>query len=206
MLRSVLGVATVGLLVGAAAAGAQNLATNGGFAVADGIDGWSVVPTPYLTAEWSALDHANDAGSGSLLGTNTAPGTANLAIVSCVDSIADGVPYQFSGFARVSSGQDATGSAHLYFYWYDNPSCAGTQTAVEDTAYVTGGDSWIYMSTHAVVAPAGTKSAWLALDVSKSSATAGTFLASFDDLDFRATLFHDGFESGELSYWSMTMP
>jgi hypothetical protein len=181
---------------------AQNLATNGDFDT--DIAGWAEVPSPNLAVEWSSLDHRGNGGSGSLLATNTAPGSANLAVVSCVSPVTVGQIYQYSGFVRVPTGQTGSGGVDVFFYWYDGLNCGGTQTLVDALAAVGAGDHWNYVSTVPAAAPAGTKSAWLAFSVAKGTSTPSTLAAYVDGMDFRVTLFHDGFESASTLYWSST--
>ena len=197
-----IGLAVVVLLIAAnPCAEAQNLIVNGNFD--SDVSGWTPLGAS-LSAEWDPSDYAGSPSSGSLLGTNDSPTSANLSVVSCVDSISGGQPYQYTGWIKTPSGQTVTGLFRLYWYWYPLASCAGAQTLAASTPYMTSADDWIYVSTDSEIAPPGTMSAWLVLGIYKTSAVPGTFQVYYDGLDFRHTgiNFADGFESGDISEWS----
>jgi hypothetical protein len=54
-------------------------------------------------------------------------------------------------------------------------------------------------------APSGTQSARLRLTVLKNEGS-GTLQAHFDRVVFQSLIFGDGFESGDTTAWSITVP
>ncbi len=201
-MKASIGLAVVVLLIAAnPCTEAQNLIVNGNFD--SDISGWTPLGAS-LSADWDPSDYDGSPNSGSLLGTNDWPSSANFAVVSCVDSISDGQPYQYTGWIKTPLGQTVTGLFQLTWYWYSLPSCAGTQTLAASTPYMTSADDWTYVSTDSEIAPAGTMSAYLVLRVYKTSAVPGTFQVYYDGLDFRDTsiIFADGFETGDTTAWS----
>ncbi len=97
------------------------------------------------------------------------------------------------------------GLVYLHWYWYAGAACSGTQTSLPNSAYVTDADEWQFLSTGMNTAPAGTQSAWVVLGVYKTDPDPGTFQGNFDKLNFRETLFADGFEDGTTGAWSGTV-
>ena len=198
MLGRLLGVAALSLVAFAAGAPAQNLAPNAEFD--DNIDGWEEVPDAFLAIDWSSVDRTGDATSGSLLGTNSDSSSANLGFYSCVNSISEGESYQYSAFAFVPESQSGLGGVLLALYWWDGLGCSGTQTLEDNSPSAVAGDGWIYLSADPSEAPDGTVSAQLAISIDKGAG--GTLAGHFDSVDFRVTLFRDGFESRDRAYWS----
>ena len=198
MLGRLVGVAALSLVTFAAGATAQNLATNGEFD--DNVDGWEEIPSEDFDVDWSDVDRRANPSSGSLLATNTDTNSANLALVSCVNSISAGSSYQYSGYAFVPEDQTGLGGVYFTLYWWDGFGCSGTQTIAGNSPSASAGEGWVYLSVDPAFAPQGTQSAWLGIAVSKG--TGGTLAGHFDSMDFRVTLFRDGFEGDETGYWS----
>lgn len=202
MRRSAWVVASLLIVVPAWSVIAQNLAANGEFGT--DILGWTPLDSN-LSAQWSPSDHAGNPGSGSLLAINSAPVAASLAVVSCVDTIPDDQRYRYTGWIDVPQGQGVTGHAKLWWYWYDFPSCSGTQVLAGSTSIVVGTNGWQAFGTPWEAAPPGTASAWLVLGIYKTDPAPGSFQASFDGLVFNGDrIFVDGFESGGAGVWSST--
>jgi hypothetical protein len=204
-MKTVLGLAIVGFFIAAApCALAQNLIANPDFD--SDVSGWNPLGEN-LTIEWSASDYDGNPSSGSLLGTNTAAPSANLAVDQCVGSITPGESYRFAGWVKAPSGQTSTGIVQMYWYWRSSPSCGGTQTLAQSTSWANEADDWTYLSTNTEIAPEGAVSAQVALSIYKTSPVPGTFQAFYDGIDFRKTgIFSDGFELGTTQLWSATVP
>jgi hypothetical protein len=185
--------------------GAQNLLDNGDFD--SDVSGWAALGAD-LSIVWDPEDHAADPGSGSLYSVNNAPAAGNFAIVSCVDSIPDGLPYQVSGWVKLPSGQPVDGRTELFWYWYDAPSCSGSQTSQPGTSAITVAEDWTFLQSSAEVAPPGTMSAWVVLLNNKNDADPGALQISFDGISFHdaSEIFSDGFESGTTSAWTSVVP
>lgn len=195
--RWVAAVTLVALLF-ASATSAQNLAENPEFDV--NVDGWQEIPDESMTVDWSDLDRNGDQDSGSLRGLNSDTNAANLGIVSCVDSISEGESYQYSAFLYMATGQSGIGDISLAFYWYDGLACSGDQLVGGFSNSVGAASQWLYVSVDPALAPPAAQSAGLAITINKS--IGGTLAGHADGVDFRATLFRDGFESAGDDYWS----
>ena len=183
----------------------QNLIDNGDFD-AD-VSGW-IATGPDLSIEWDPSDYSGSPSSGSLLATNSHASAAYYAAWSCVNSVSEGKSYTLSGWIKKPSGQTASGTAKIYWYWRSSPSCGGTQTISQSTPSVSDADQWTYVSTASEAAPEGAMSAQVVVYISKTTVTPGTSQAYFDGLDFRVkgSIFIDGFESGDTSAWSSAVP
>ena len=201
MLGRLVGVAALSLVAFAAGAPAQNLAENGEFD--DNVDGWEEVPDPFFEIDWNDIDRNSNPSSGSLIAMNTDTNAANLALVSCVNSISEGSSYQYSGYAFVPTAQTGFGGVDFTLYWWDGLGCSGSQLLAGSSPSASAGEGWVYLSVDPAIAPPGTESAWLTVAVSKG--TGGTLAAHADSMDFRATLFRDGFEGDETGYWSFAV-
>jgi hypothetical protein len=185
----------------AAAASGQNLAANPEFDV--NVDGWGEFPDPSLTVDWSALDRNANPGSGSLRGLNSDSNAANLGVVSCVDSISEGESYQYSAFLRLPAGQSGSGDISLALYWYDGFACSGGALVGGFSNAVGAANQWFYVAVDPAVAPSGAVSAVLAVGINKG--IGGTLAGHVDGVDFRVTLFRDGFESAGGDNWSFSI-
>ena len=197
--------ATLGLvvLISSPCAVAQNLAVNGEFDT--DVSGWTPLGADFTT-EWDPSDHNASPVSGSLLATNTSPLNASLAVVYCVNSIPDDQQYRFRGWVNVLPGQTASGQFEIWWDWFDNPSCVGTQVLAGATPIMTSTSGWEFVDTGWEAAPPGTMSAWLVLGNHKNVAGPGSFQTYYDGLDFRGDrIFVDGFESGNTDVWSNTV-
>jgi len=167
------------LAVAGAAAATPNLITNPNFNA--GISDWSGDPG---TLAWSAGDH-------SLRVTNlSAPSLTTLAAAQqCITGIDDGSAYTLKADAFVPSGQKRHGGAHARIYWYAGATCNGAVLGSPfASAFITSFDSWI-QSKDSFVAPAGAKSASIALGVQQYKADPGEdptkhFTAKWDSVWF----------------------
>lgn len=183
---------------------AQNLVDNGDF----DLDVSSWTPISVVDFQWEPLDSQSDPSSGSGLAANTGNAGSNSGITQCIESIEAGRSYELSAWLDISPSQSGEGNAKLFVWWRDEPGCTGTQSTALATPYTVTTSGWELRSAPAEVAPAGTVSATLYLNVVKSSMVADTFYVSFDDIDLRieGSLFFDGFESSDTSAWSAVTP
>lgn len=163
-------------------------------------------PSYQATLGWDPLDADGDLSSGSALVTCTAdsPNDSNGAY-QCIAGLSGDVFYHFAADILTPSGQSETGHAHLLVQWYSEPDCTG-QLGVFSTYGFPSTTADVWLTDHGVdLAPSGTQTARLRLSVWKNEA-GGTLDAHFDNVVFEAWIFVDGFDSGDTSVWSSTVP
>jgi hypothetical protein len=199
-------VALLGIGVGVLAtpmAAAQNLVVNGDFD--NDVDGWTELSIPL---SWDPTsDYQNSPESGSALIVNAGPGS-NSGAVQCINGIVAGEAYELSAWLRAPTGQSGQGNGGVFVWWYVVPNCGGSQTAGPVTGYITTSDSWVEVVAPIEEAPPGTQSAIVYLNNKKTSSTSEEYRVSFDHVLFTAggVIFADGFEAGDTSAWSATVP
>ncbi|MEP7288598.1 MAG: Ig domain-containing protein [Chloroflexota bacterium] len=145
------------------------------------VTGWT--PFTFITADWAIFDADGSGNSGSLVVTNSGAGLLNSGAVQCITGITPGVAYTYGGKFRVSSGQTASGFNGIVISWFTGANCTGNQTSGPGVTGATSFNAWTVGSVSSTVAPAGTASAWLYLNVGKD-VIGGTYAAYFDDLYF----------------------
>jgi len=181
----------------------QNLVFNPTFDT--DVAGWSAEGTSSIV--WDSLDADGNPASGSALVTNLST-TANdsTGARQCVDGLTEATFYRFAADILVPGGQSETGHAHLLAQWYGGPGCGGGQVGLVDTFGISTStpDVW-YTDSVTAEAPAGTQSARLRLSIWKNEES-GTLVAHFDNVEFANQIFSDGFESGDTTAWSATVP
>jgi len=183
---------------------AQNLVVNPDFDT--DVVGWS--PFYDIDFIWDPLDYQGDPSSGSGFAASTdAPGS-NSGIVQCVEPIVAGEAYGLSGWLNVSPSQAGDGYVGLFVWWRDGAGCTGTQTNALVTPYVASTTGWEQQTAAPEVAPAGTVSATLYLNITKSSPLGVDYYVYFDGIDLHpaGSVFSDGFETGDTSRWSTAVP
>lgn len=168
-------------LLGSSEAFAANLLDNATFdQAADGYKGYNPV-----TSEWKAKDADDVAASGSLLVTNPTIGM-NSGAIRCVTSVAAGESYDLAGRILVPSGQTKKGSIGIFITWFAGPGCTGSQLGTGNSTFanITVNDTWQGVRSLAKVAPAGTVSARVYLNVYNDATAVGPLAGYFDDLYF----------------------
>lgn len=194
---------SVGILVVAPVAWAQNLVFNPDFNT--DVTGWT--PSTTGTIEWSPLDAEGNPASGSALVTNRSTTAQDgTGPRQCIDGIDAGFFYLLAADVLVPSGQSETGYAELLVQWYDTPGCGGGLVGLNTTPGLSTStpDAW-YLDAGVFRAPTGTQSARLRLTVAKIE-DYGTLQAHFDNVLLGLAIFGDGFESGDTTAWSHTVP
>jgi hypothetical protein len=180
----------------------QNLVANPQFD--SDVSDWATNATASI--EWSPADADGSPSSGSALVTNLST-TANdsTGAYQCVDGIMGEAPYRVAAEVMVPGGQVETGFAHLLVQWYSGPGCSGfLDLAVTPGVPTTTPDAWYAIHTFAV-APVGAQSARLRLSIWKNE-DSGMLQSHFDNVELERWIFVDGFESGDTSVWSGTVP
>jgi len=190
-------------VVGGVSAWAQNYVDNPDFDV--GVAGWDVTTEASVT--YSAVDADLDINSGSARVSNTAADAGNgRGMIQCIPvTVAGGGSYEYGGMMYLPTGQDRTGYAGIGLTWYTEAGCSGSIVGDQPRSYQSTFGTW-GAEDDTVVAPSGAVSVRFVAYASKAEA-GGTLIAHFDNLFFRlATLFSDGFESGDTGQWSSATP
>ena len=191
---------TVILISGMATA--QTLVVNGDFDT--NVAGWTELSIP-LSWDGSS-DWQGNPASGSALILNNAAFADNSGAIQCVDGIVAGEVYSLSAWLRVPSGQTGTGAARVFIWYYSEPGCAGTWVGESSTPVMAASDVWIGLSSGDTVAPATAQSVKVYLNNFKYTET-GIYQASYDHVAFTLIgVFADGFESGDTTEWSASVP
>jgi hypothetical protein len=170
-----------------AAASAQNLVQNPGFAT--DLSGWSVSNDENSIASWSNADSDGSATSGSVLITDTSAtaGSLDTPIEQCL-SVLGGASYVLSTRFFFPSGQAASGLAETEILWVSSAStesCSGGYISGNDvnaSSTTEPSDTWIPVSKN-VVAPPGAVRVMLRVGVDRQEET-GMLSANFDDVSF----------------------
>ena len=183
----------LGLCLPTASVCAQNLVVNSGFD--DNLDGWTPFNAFDVTANWSPLDQANSANSGSLLGTLPVQGTfRNPPYASQCIVLSPNRDYDFG--ARVLLPEASTpqfSRSYVSVEVFAATDCNGNATAVAYSPQVMATGAWIDTIAQFNSGPTGV-SAQVVLYV---VAPANTLLQShFDDVFVMQpeVLLRDGFE------------
>jgi len=188
--------------LGGSLAAAQNLVVNGGFE--SDVGSWVALSDSSLA--WDPLDADDDPNSGSALVTNLDPDPVDgTGAVQCIDGLSGEQSYAFSAKARFPSGQTETGRAYLLIQWRSSPGCTG-DVGISESSLVSSSVPDIWLTTsNVVVSPTATQSARLRLSVLKNAA-GGSLDAYFDHVRLEPAVFGDGFESGDVTAWSSSVP
>ena len=184
-------------------AAAQNLVVNGDFD--NDVDGWTELSIPL---SWDPTsDYQNSPASGSALIVNAIP-FGNSGATQCVSGIIGGETYHLSAWLRAPTGQNAEGMAGVFVWWWTGSNCGGSMSIGPATAYIFTSNSWVELVAPSEQAPPGTQSGTVYLNNQNKSSTPGAYSASFDHVLLAASgvIFSDGFESGDTSAWSATVP
>jgi hypothetical protein len=195
-------------VLSAAPALAQNLLVNPGFDDADQLDGWTCT-SDHGVASWSTEDRGGSAISGSMMHDVTA--TSNNRWLGCRQCVpvSAGSSYLVSGWYYWPNDPDVTqdGTPRFSVYFYSDATCttglASGATSNDFPIY----DTWLAFTTSEMTAPAGAVAADIIFLTWQDLAN-DPVRARFDDLAFIPTLpiFSDGFESGDTTFWSNTVP
>jgi len=198
------------LLMAAGPVFSQNLLVNPGFDEPDQLTGWTCVET-FGVASWSAIDSLGLAGSGSMQHDVAAAFDGRyVACRQCVP-VSELWTYVMSGWHFWPDDPDVTqfGSVRWAFGFYNDIACTsslGVSTLKIGSRPPLALATWHQLVTDEVMAPAGSISAWVSFFTYQNTADEPV-RTRLDDLDFSTTtLFQDGFETGDLSEWSASVP
>jgi uncharacterized repeat protein (TIGR01451 family) len=183
---------------------ARNLLTNAHFDCdAVGLNGWTVSDPVEITRSNDDIDGSPISGSAQVmqLGVNTI-----FELGQCVPTTF-GMTYDFSGTLRMDTPSFLSFTRGCEFFAGSSCGSPGSGLATKVNIDLLGdtGGVWIpLMGT--MEAPVGAESAYCTLTFTASSGQ--DFSANLDDLILRpgALMFTDGFESGDVSAWSASVP
>ncbi len=186
----------------AAGAESQNLVSNPAFG--SGIAGWHLVGR-------GALAHNADGAvaPGSLQATGGLAGDATQAVAGqCVSTVSPGQTLQFQARVRVVSGSPAY--CRIAIFESERSDChwIGLGAEVRRTAFSGG---WDLLSGGSLTTAASTRSLEVRLHCANAAGGLQALEVRFDDIaviptGFVAEIFSDGFELGNTSRWSSTVP
>lgn len=181
---------------------AQNQLANPDFD--NDVDWWN--PATYVSLVWSPDDAGGVSWSGSAAVTNAHPGQGQgTGISQCVNTnVIPGATYDFAGAVFIPDGQTRTGNAQIGLRWYDGPDCTGSSVGNQPRRSTATTGSWVHLEALDEVAPPGAVSVLFLAFPSKVEA-GGTLVAHFDQLLLKRAIFYDGFESGDLWWWSTSV-
>lgn len=172
---------------------AQNLVVNPEFF--GNLDGWTPFDAFGVTANWSSLDHANSAESGSLLGTLPPQGTfRNPPYASQCITLSPNRDYDFGAKVLLpQASTPANARAYVAIEVLAGADCAGTATIAAYSPQVLTTGAWTDTTAQVNSGPTGV-SAQVLLYVSAPPAT--LMQSHFDDVFVMQpeVLLRDGFE------------
>ncbi|MGB5160801.1 MAG: hypothetical protein WBP10_13035 [Thermoanaerobaculia bacterium] len=194
-------------LVMAGPAMTQNLLVNPGFDVSDQLAGWTCTTNNGVTT-WSPDDRLVSPTSGSMQNDVTATDdNRNVRCSQCVP-----VNEQFGYIASTwffwpdDADVSQQGSTRISFVFYSDADCTviAGDGDVEIKAPIL--ETWLHLESEEAVAPIGAVAARVFVFTWQNNANQPV-RARLDDLDFSTTTrFRDGFESGDTSAWSSSVP
>jgi len=161
------------------------------------------------TWEWDPLDRGGSPISGSGRFENMYVGTTfTVTAEQCVNGLVGGLAFDAGVHMFFPTGQAATGYGWVQLVFYAGADCAGAHVVTLSTPHVTQESPgvWHLSGLSLPAAPDGTASVLFTISNHKGS-TGGSLVIHFDDaFVFLGGLFSDGFESGDTSAWSATVP
>ncbi len=179
---------------------AQELVVNGTFD--DNVDDWDLQNLTFGTIEHHSLDSGGDPLSGSALITNSfADPSMNLATIQCIHPLPPDRDYVFGGSIRMADGTTTTGISSIQIWFWDDANCsAGHGGSVVSPPATTSDIGWKEVRATAT-APPTSIAARLTLWNTKNEA-GGDLGIHFDNVFLRtASIFSDGFETGDTGQW-----
>ncbi|MEO8196995.1 MAG: beta-propeller fold lactonase family protein [Thermoanaerobaculia bacterium] len=172
------------------------------------ITGWTTLPATPGVVHFDAVDSDGWAVSGSAL-MEFVSGTPAYGLSQCVP-VADTSNYVFGGRVLSNSPSAVDPEAFGQVQYFSSTNCTTGVLGAEVLGGAVHGDTagaWVNLPTAPQSPPAGARSAYVSFLAVAGAAP--TFATSFDTLYFRVEvglLFGDGFESGDSSLWSATVP
>jgi len=190
------------LVLGAAAADAQNLVANPDFT--SGIASWHLVGR-------GALAHGTDGANapGSLQAAGGLAGNATQAVVGqCITSVSPAQILDFQAEVRVVSGSPSY--CRIALFESDRPDCLWIELGSE-VRRTTFSGGWDSLHGGTLTTSGGTRSIEVRLHCANAAGALQALDVRFDDIVVTPTgsaaeIFSDGFESGDTVRWSSTAP
>ncbi|MEO7793829.1 MAG: beta-propeller fold lactonase family protein [Thermoanaerobaculia bacterium] len=172
------------------------------------ISSWTTLPATPGVVRFDSEDSDGWVVSGSAL-MEFVSGTPTYGLSQCVQ-VVDTSNYTFGGRVITESPSASAPQAFGQVQYYGSTNCTTSVLGTEVLGPVVAGDTgaaWVALTEAPHTPPAGARSAYVSyLAV---AGTAPSFATRFDTLFFRVEiggLFADGFESGDSSLWSATVP
>ena len=163
------------------------------------LSGWQVVPSPQH--DWSVLDHEDDPTSGSLLAYKDSPGGGLLQATQCVEvEPGDGNSLTAKVFVPLTSNP---ADFYLGLSYFTDTTCQN-YLDFDRVYWAPPQGEWIDFTFGPSIAPAGAFSAQVALSLFESFSASVPVTAHIDAV--RLYVFADGFELGDTTRWSATVP
>ncbi len=187
----------------AAPAAGENALSNGTFDV--DVAGWTAVAD--ATIEWNSIDADGDPNSGCAMVANIANYSTTMGARQCSAVLEGDRDFVLRTMVYVPSGQPATGYGYITIRLYDEPNCQGNEVYANYSSLVFTAtpDQWLESSL-LLTAPPGSQSALVWLTIHKNEDPDSLTMA-FDNVSlFAIEIFADGFEGGNTSAWSNTLP
>ncbi|MDY7093832.1 MAG: hypothetical protein SX243_12745 [Acidobacteriota bacterium] len=158
-------------------------------------------------AQWDSLDSGGSPASGSALVSGSGIGATFVNVLFQCLPVQEGVSYDYSARVLIPSGQPGAGYVLLRTTWYQDSECQNfvRDESVSRTSVV---GAWEELAG-TVVAPIGAQFVRATIGIG-NAVDQGDFDAHFDSIHFgeslQLSIFADGFESGGLSRWSISVP
>ena len=169
---------------------------------------WSALPATPGVVRFDAADSDGWAVSGSVLMEFVA-GTPVYGVSQCVQ-VVDTSNYVFGGLVLTASPSAVDPETFGQVQYFGSTNCTTTVLGSEVLGGLVAGDTgglWAELPESIHTPPAGARSAYVSFLADAGAAP--SFATSFDTLYFRVevgSLFADGFESGDTTLWSASVP
>ena len=169
---------------------------------------WATLPATPGVVRFDAEDSDGWAVSGSAV-MDFVSGTQFYGLSQCVQ-VVDTADYLFGGRVRTASPSAIDPEAFGQVQYYSSTNCSTGVLGTEVLGTVVAGDTagvWVALAESQHTPPVGARSAYVSFLA--DAGAAASFTTAFDTLSFRVevgALFADGFESGDSTAWSATVP
>jgi hypothetical protein len=157
---------------------------------------------------WDPLDRGGSPTSGSGRFENMYAGATYIVTAEqCVNGVVGGLAFDAGVHVFFPTGQSATGYGWVQLVFYTGADCAGTWIDTLSTSLVSEASPGVWHLSRLTLpaAPEGTASVLFTISNDKDS-LGGSLVIHFDDAFLLLGMFADGFESGDTSAWSATVP
>ncbi len=172
------------------------------------INNWTTLPATPGVVRFDAADSDDWAISGSVL-MEFVSGTPVYGVSQCVQ-VSDLSNYILGGRVRTASPLATDPSAFGQVQYFGSTNCTTLVLGSEVLGGVVAGDTgglWEALPESTQTPPVGARSAYVSFLAVAGAAP--SFATGFDSLNFRVEvglLFADGFESGDTTQWSVSVP